>query len=495
MSRRSHSNPYAVAAELAKIHFPALPLTGGLMRWLPFDLVRPIAIIGDFFVILLSGTLAGVAYQWFFLKTLGDVSTYISVGALVAANFCTFSATQQNYLPTNLINFGRQLRYTSLNWLVIFAMLTIVAFTLKVTATFSRGSTLSFFAVGWMSLITFRAFLAESLIRALQRGAFSQQKYVLIAERGQSANATAMQALHRCGYRPASVIELNTSELSLLGGSVARKIQDLVAGMQTDPVNCVFLLLRWTRVRQINKLLHLLRAVPAPVYLLPDEFVGTFLAGRLDSIGPTLAVELQRSPLSKVERAAKRGFDLVAASLILALLSPLMLMTALSIKLDSSGPVLFRQRRNGFHGKTFYIYKFRTMHVLEDGKIVTQAKRNDPRITNIGRWLRRTSIDELPQLFNVLKGQMSIVGPRPHAVAHNDQYQEIVANYAFRHHVKPGITGWAQVNGFRGETSTVDSMAQRIQHDLWYIDHWTPWLDIRILLRTVVCALHQDAAY
>ena len=175
--------------------------------------------------------------------------------------------------------------------------------------------------------------------------------------------------------------------------------------------------------------------------------------------------------------------------------SPLLLIAALAIKLDSPGPVLFKQKRNGFNGRTFTILKFRSMRVLEDGEIIQQATRDDPRVTRLGRWLRKTSIDELPQLFNVLRGDMSLVGPRPHAVAHNNEYQKLVANYAFRHHMKPGITGWAQINGFRGETRTVDLMEQRVEHDIWYVNHWSPWLDLRIVLKTFVLAYRQPTAY
>jgi undecaprenyl-phosphate galactose phosphotransferase/putative colanic acid biosynthesis UDP-glucose lipid carrier transferase len=172
-----------------------------------------------------------------------------------------------------------------------------------------------------------------------------------------------------------------------------------------------------------------------------------------------------------------------------------MLLAALLIKFDSRGPVLFRQKRNGFNGRVFAIYKFRSMRVLEDGERIQQATRDDPRVTRIGRWLRRTSVDELPQLFNVLWGDMSLVGPRPHAVAHNNDYQSVVSNYAFRHHVKPGITGWAQVNGLRGETQTVEIMAKRVEYDLWYINHWSLWLDLRILVKTLFLAYRQPTAY
>ena len=192
---------------------------------------------------------------------------------------------------------------------------------------------------------------------------------------------------------------------------------------------------------------------------------------------------------------AKRFFDLSLAAAGLFTLLPLMLVTALLIKLDSRGPVFFLQKRNGFNGKTFDIFKFRTMHVLEDGPEVKQATRDDPRVTRIGRWLRRSSIDELPQLFNVIKGEMSLVGPRPHATSHNSEYEKLIANYAFRHHVKPGLTGWAQVNGYRGETRRVEQMKQRVEYDLWYINNWSPGLDLRIVLRTVLVALRQDTAY
>jgi undecaprenyl-phosphate galactose phosphotransferase/putative colanic acid biosynthesis UDP-glucose lipid carrier transferase len=167
---------------------------------------------------------------------------------------------------------------------------------------------------------------------------------------------------------------------------------------------------------------------------------------------------------------------------------------AILIKLDSSGPVFFMQTRAGFNSRPFRIFKFRTLHTLEDGSIVRQVSRNDPRLTRVGRVLRKTSIDELPQLFNVLRGEMSLVGPRPHAAAHNTVYEQVVANYAFRHHVRPGLTGWAQVNGLRGET-TVETMQRRVDLDLWYIDNWSLWLDIKIIVRTIALLLQQPSAY
>jgi undecaprenyl-phosphate galactose phosphotransferase/putative colanic acid biosynthesis UDP-glucose lipid carrier transferase len=237
-----------------------------------------------------------------------------------------------------------------------------------------------------------------------------------------------------------------------------------------------------------------LRVLSIPIYLLPDRNVAHFLGSRIVNIGTAWTAELKRAPLTATEQACKRALDLLLASAALIVLAPMMLIVAAWIKMETRGPAFFMQRRSGFGGRTFKIYKFRTMSVVEDGPIIRQATKNDPRLTRCGRLLRRTNIDELPQLFNVIAGDMSLVGPRPHPLALNSEYENIIGNYAFRHHVKPGLTGWAQVNGLRGETQTVDLMARRVEFDLWYINNWSFWLDFRILLRTLVLGL-QPTAY
>jgi undecaprenyl-phosphate galactose phosphotransferase/putative colanic acid biosynthesis UDP-glucose lipid carrier transferase len=191
----------------------------------------------------------------------------------------------------------------------------------------------------------------------------------------------------------------------------------------------------------------------------------------------------------------KRIIDIMLSGLALVILSPLLLVTAAAIKLDSSGPVIFRQRRRGFNGREFAIYKFRTMTVLEDGRNVRQAQRHDERVTWLGRLLRSSSIDELPQLINVLTGEMSLVGPRPHAVCHDDEYSKAIENYALRHRAKPGITGWAQVNRFRGPTADIALMHKRVEHDLWYVDNWSLLLDLQIMMRTCVEVVRPHNAY
>jgi exopolysaccharide biosynthesis polyprenyl glycosylphosphotransferase len=192
-----------------------------------------------------------------------------------------------------------------------------------------------------------------------------------------------------------------------------------------------------------------------------------------------------QSPLSPFDRAIKRAFDVAAAIAGLILLSPLFVIVSLAIKLDSRGPVLFRQTRHGYNNEPIRVLKFRSMTVMEDGDNFRQVIRSDPRVTRLGRILRRTNIDELPQLFNVLVGDMSIVGPRPHATAHNNSFAELISSFTRRHNVKPGITGWAQANGCRGETDTFEKMQRRVEHDLYYIDNWSLFLDLRIIVMTL----------
>jgi exopolysaccharide biosynthesis polyprenyl glycosylphosphotransferase len=209
--------------------------------------------------------------------------------------------------------------------------------------------------------------------------------------------------------------------------------------------------------------------------------------------GRLASIEVQRAPLTLAEKAQKRALDIAVASVALILLLPLLLCVAVLIKLETKGPVLFKQHRNGFNGRVFKIYKFRSMTTTDDGAVIPQATRNDARVTRLGRFMRRSSIDELPQLWNVLVGDMSIVGPRPHAVAHNTDYNCRIAKYALRHHMRPGLTGWAQVNGYRGEPPQLSLMEQRVEHDIWYINNWSIWLDIRIMLRTIHMLLQMSA--
>jgi Undecaprenyl-phosphate glucose phosphotransferase len=255
---------------------------------------------------------------------------------------------------------------------------------------------------------------------------------------------------------------------------------------RTLNVNVILLLAPWSQRSVIERCVATFSNLPATLHLAPDVVLKEFANLGISTLGNARTFSLVRPPLKDIDAHIKRAFDVVVAGTALVLLAPLLLVVALAIKIDSAGPILFRQRRYGFNQGTFYILKFRTMRTQEDGDVIVQAAAGDCRITRLGAWLRRTSIDELPQLINVLKGEMSIVGPRPHAVAHNREYEGQIANYARRHNVRPGITGWAQVNGLRGRTEALDIKQRRIDYDLYYIDNWSFSFDVFIVACTLL---------
>jgi putative colanic acid biosynthesis UDP-glucose lipid carrier transferase len=242
-------------------------------------------------------------------------------------------------------------------------------------------------------------------------------------------------------------------------------------------------------------LLEELRDTTASIYFVPDVFVMDLIQARTTELEGVPVVAMCETPFQGTRGLVKRTMDLTISALALLLLSPLLLLVALAVRMSSPGPVIFRQRRYGLDGRIIDVYKFRTMTVVEDGPVVQQVTRDDDRVTPIGRFLRRYSIDELPQLLNVVLGDMSLVGPRPHAVAHNEQYRRLIKGYMVRHKVPPGITGLAQVNGCRGETSQLEDMQRRIEFDLDYLRHWSPTLDLRILFQTILQVLGDRKAY
>jgi putative colanic acid biosynthesis UDP-glucose lipid carrier transferase len=260
-------------------------------------------------------------------------------------------------------------------------------------------------------------------------------------------------------------------------------------------VDVIYIALPMASQPRILRLLEDLRDTTASIYFVPDIFVSDLIQARVDSIGGLPVVAVCESPFHGFNGVVKRISDVISAVLILALISPLLLAIAIGVKLSSPGPVLFKQRRYGLDGRKIVVYKFRSMTVAEDGDLVRQATRNDSRITRFGAFLRRTSLDELPQFINVLQGRMSVVGPRPHAVAHNELYRKLIRGYMIRHKVRPGVTGLAQVMGFRGETETVEKMKGRIEMDLTYLRNWSLLLDLQIILKTVVVVLGRQNAY
>jgi Undecaprenyl-phosphate glucose phosphotransferase len=366
-------------------------------------------------------------------------------------------------------------------------------FLLKVGQEYSRGSVIAFGVCAFALVTLSRLALAHFAAIGVKHGVIVGRKAVIIGE------ASELERLPRSELR-----HFGTEQIARIGVTQSEKGKGLSERGQAQVASAIalarefhaaefVLLIPWGHDRLIAEVGELLRSSPLAVKLLPDSTIRNFV-GRQSRRGldPTVAVEIQREPLNWWERALKRTLDLSLSLSGVVLLAPLLLITALAISLDSEGPVLFRQRRVGFDNREFVIYKFRTMTTLDDGEHVVQAHRGDSRITRLGKLLRRSSIDELPQLLNVIRGDMSIVGPRPHAVAHHDQYGTLIASYALRHHVKPGLTGLAQMRGLRGETRQLVQMERRVEQDLWYINHWSFGLDLMIMARTVLVLLRQE---
>jgi putative colanic acid biosysnthesis UDP-glucose lipid carrier transferase len=274
------------------------------------------------------------------------------------------------------------------------------------------------------------------------------------------------------------------------------RISDIAAFVKAHRVQLIYLSLPMASQPRIKELLDALKDTTASVYFVPDMFVTDLIQGRTDSVCGLPVIAVCETPFRGPAGVVKRASDLVLGTLILILIAPLLLAIAIAVKLESPrSPVIFRQRRYGLGGEEIVVYKFRSMKVEEDGPSIAQARRDDSRITRLGRLLRKTSMDELPQFVNVLQGRMSIVGPRPHAVAHNELYRPLIKSYMVRHKVRPGVTGWAQVNGFRGETDSLEKMEGRVRCDLDYLRNWSLRLDLYIIFRTIRLVFKDASAY
>jgi putative colanic acid biosynthesis UDP-glucose lipid carrier transferase len=307
-------------------------------------------------------------------------------------------------------------------------------------------------------------------------------------------NAEVMLGIDLKGFfddRNDDRVALPDGERDLLIG----RVSDLAEYVKANSIDLIYIALPMGMHPRIIKLLDDLKDTTASIYFVPDIFLYDLIQARIDDVGGLPVVAVCDTPFSGMNGFIKRTSDIVLSILILTMISPVLLALAIGVKLSSPGPILFKQRRYGLDGQEIVVYKFRSMTVCEDGANIIQAARNDARITKLGAIIRKTSLDELPQFINVLQGRMSIVGPRPHAVAHNEIYRKLIKGYMIRHKVKPGITGWAQINGLRGETETVDKMKARIEYDLDYLRNWTLRLDLGIILRTVTLVFKDAKAY
>lgn len=465
---------------------PAIPIS--------LNVISPIVASVDLLCIVLLAAATGYAYDVVVLSANADPSGYLGYGVAVATLYSAFAHAAGLYSTPDLLRLKRQIGRSLLIWAGVFVLLASLVFLLKIGAAFSRGKMMLFFSSGILMMIATRLAVARICIYVTTSRTIAPNQIVLVGSHDELAGNDALATLEQHGYAIAAIFQLPDLD-TLTTEDVKSPLREVIRFVRSNTVDEVVLALPWSRLDIIQQVEAELRQLPMPVKLLSDSQTRRMLRRPLSDLGQLKAVELQRAPLSAVQRKLKRSMDQSLAAIGLFVLTPFMAIIALAIRMESPGPALFMQTRVGFNGQPFRIYKFRTMSTCDDGPIIHQATRQDKRTTHLGGLLRKLSIDEVPQLLNVLRGDMSLVGPRPHALAHDDEYDRLIATYAIRHKMKPGITGWAQVNGLRGETPELGMMEQRVESDIWYIEYWSLWLDIRILLLTVARVLKSDNAY
>ena len=422
-----------------------------------------------------------------------DLGQSMGIGLMSSVLYISFARASKMYSLQALVRPFHCLLQVVLCCCMVILSVTGILFLLKTGSAFSRASLLSF-ATAMIALCVINRIVAASLIgRLMHHNAFMGRASFIIGDADELASLSPMGLMRQFGLKEVGRYTLQNAG-SAAGDYDAQIGEALTFARQAQTKEMV-LVTNGRSIEDLRKIEQALRRTPLPVMLLPNEFYRSAL--ERDELGNhwgRRSIELQRAPLSKSEQAAKRMLDIAVGGFALALFMPILMIAACAIKLETPGPIIFRQRRMGFNDVTFAIYKFRTMTVLEEGDRVVQATQRDRRVTRVGAFLRKSSIDELPQLLNVLRGEMALVGPRPHAIAHDQEYRSIIGAYFKRHHVKPGMTGWAQVHGARGETARPSDMQRRIDYDLWYIDNWSLLLEIWILFRTAF-ALFRVKAY
>lgn len=382
-------------------------------------------------------------------------------------------------------------------WLLIVALLMFLGWTTHTLDVFDPRVIQAWIITTPILLLAIQLLMPIALPRLMSSA--GMQRVAVIAGGGQLGRqlATGIHDTPSLGIHIAGYFEDRRTQRGKAtpGEDVLGTTDQLVAYVKNHHVDLIYITLPMAAQPRILKLLDELRDTTASIYFTPDIFLSDLIQARVDTVAGMPVVAVCETPFYGVSGVLKRASDLLLASVILILIAPLMLGIAAAIKLQSPGPAIFKQRRYGLDGREIIVYKFRSMSVAEDGNEIRQATLNDARITPLGAFLRRTSLDELPQFINVLQGKMSIVGPRPHAVAHNELYRKLINGYMIRHKVRPGITGWAQINGHRGETDTLEKMQSRVEHDLAYLRHWSLSWDLEIIFKTILVVLKKQNAY
>lgn len=463
-----------------------------------YERIGLVAALFDVVIVFGLGVASGISYHAAAFGQVDHLRNAIGAGLTCGILFCLGMQSMHLYRPSAILFQQNILRSVLATWTAVFCSLLAMAFLAKISWEFSRGAAICFFLSGCVALPLSRRGARHFAQFLISNNFLSERRnIVLVGDRRHLLSRGLSENLMRHGFNVVHQVIVGVTDDNKLKNvtEVSASIESLKQLIRETRVDEIFLAFDTGAQRTIDVVASSLHAVPVPVRLLLDPHFSKLLSRTINDFGAAKAIKLQSGPLTEAQQFVKRGFDVVLSFLGLLALSPIFLLVGCAIKLDTPGPMLFRQRRAGFGGRVFTIYKFRSMSTLDDGAVVKQATRNDKRVTRVGWWLRKTSVDELPQLLNVLKGDMSLVGPRPHALSHDNEYDKLIATYALRQHMKPGITGWAQANGFRGETSSLSMMEARVEHDIWYIGHWSLKLDIKAIALTVLQIIKPKNVY
>ncbi len=442
----------------------------------------------DTAIIVAMSVSVGAVYHLWVYGDHGDLASYAGVGLGTALLYTLPFLFRDEYRLHDFLEGRRSIGHIALVWTYAFLCLGLIGFLTKTAGLVSRGWMVLFYFTGLAALVAIEDLMRRGLVALAKVDRIARRRLLLVGSAADIERLVLELPADHPGVRVVGTVELTALGVDgeTLPGALERKLAEAAVKARALNVEDVIILTDWSRSDMIHALVEPFRALPIGIHLGASSIVGPFSEARISHFAAVTAVSLTAPPLSPVQAFVKRTFDIVVSALALVLLSPLFLAVAVLIKATSKGPVFFRQRRRGYNQAEFRIWKFRTMTTMDDGDRIEQARRNDQRITSVGRYLRSLNIDELPQLINVLKGEMSLVGPRPHAVAHDELFEKRIATYTRRLNVRPGITGWAQVQGFRGLTETDDAMQKRVECDLYYIDNWSIAFDLYIIALTVL---------
>jgi Undecaprenyl-phosphate glucose phosphotransferase len=451
--------------------------------------VLVLAAATEFLVVAVAAYIAAVLYHRLVLLHSPDPAKYVPESLLIATLELLVSIGLRQY--SRILTQPRQVfLWNGVSGVfLVFSFFLSTIFLLKISEDYSRVTVLVQAGSVVLAVICTRTILFSLLQPAIASGLIDARRVILIGDQdhcshfSDRAMATGIRTIRSFDF---PTVHAYYSVPARAGGvQVGPDARQLVADCRPLRADDIIILISQQDVPSALALASALSDLPADVHVVPVGSADLMAVSRITQFGNMVTMRIFQSPLTPFNRAIKRAFDVAAAIAGLILLSPFFVIVSLAIKLDSRGPVLFRQTRHGYNNEPIRVLKFRSMTVMEDGDNFKPVIRHDPRVTRLGRILRRTNIDELPQLFNVLVGDMSLVGPRPHATAQNDLFVELISSFSRRHNVKPGITGWAQVNGYRGDTDTLEKMQRRVEHDLYYIDNWSFLFDLRILVLTL----------